>query len=111
MIHENELNLLLNNEFHLGLSKELQDRRSKWYTYPIVDLFSVFFLPKALLGDKKYTFNPKLLGKDSMLSKIMKFKLGYGKDIENSHYFSDLEAPSSNGFTNSNSVSYSYLLF
>lgn len=99
-----EINPLLNIEFHLGLPEELEIRRSVWYRYPMLDIISIL-LPKIFVGDKKYKLNYKIMAKDAIFPKILKFKLGEERNIENSRDFAGIESPSTNGFTNSASVS------
>ncbi|KAI9292161.1 beta-lactamase/transpeptidase-like protein [Neoconidiobolus thromboides FSU 785] len=104
-LFKEEINPEYNMEFYLGLEEKDSYRRARWYSYPILDMLTLF-LPKWLLGRKAIKLNRGYMKKDSDISKIMKLKISKDKDLPNAADMITIELPSVNGHTNAKSLAY-----
>ncbi|KAI9298259.1 beta-lactamase/transpeptidase-like protein [Neoconidiobolus thromboides FSU 785] len=102
-LFKEEINPKYNIEFYLGLEKEYENRKAKWYNYPTLDALTLF-LPKWLIGRKAVRLNRDTLKRDSNLMKLMKLKLSNEKDLPNAKDMLTIEIPSVNGHTNAKSL-------
>lgn len=103
-IYNEEINPLLDVEFHLGLPKEKMHRRSTWYNIKILDIVAKIFLPDFILGPKAaFKFKTEIFKKGAPFHNINKLR-DPSKDFENGEDIHLAEMPSCNGFTNAISV-------
>lgn len=103
-IYEEDFNKGLNIEFYLGLKKEHLTRRSTWYSYPKLDSLITFFLPISIIGNKAAVGSSfEAFRKGKPLTNIFKLRKGL-VGFENGSDIISGESPSSNGFTNANSL-------